>query len=327
MQSAHNSNNNNNKKIKVLIVKTSSMGDIIHTLPALSDVVQSSQSMQQAEIDWVVEEGFREIPQWHFGVNNVIPVAWRRWRKNLAQAFRSGEIPRFIKVLSAKRYDYIIDAQGLLKSALILLFAHGKSYGYAWSSAREPLAALFYRKRIKVSQDQHAVTRIRQLFATVFGYTNITSFPYYGIDKNRLPKYELLENSLLFIHGTSREDKCWPEPKWIALAKLVNGAGLKVLLPWGNSVELERAKRIAASSANGEVLPKLKLSELAALLGNVKGAVAVDTGLGHLAAALDVPTVSLYGDTSPKLIGTYGRNQTHIQNFLNVSPQDVMNCF
>lgn len=292
---------------RVLVVKTSSMGDIIHALPALTDV---RKIFPRICFDWVVEEKFAEIPAWHRSVEEVIPIALRRWRNQPLNAYKQGELQAFWKRLRKREYDLIIDAQGLLKSALVTSISRGIRCGLSWSSAREPLSSLIYHQRYRVDE-QHAIMRIRQLFAKIFKYS-VPNELSYGIDRSLFNVDGKKNNYVVFIHGTSHNKKCWPEYHWIELAKLINQVGYLVKIPWGNPEEKERALRIAHGRAQIEVLPQMRLAELASLLINAKATVAVDTGLGHLAAALSAPTVSLYGHTDPALIGTHGCSQVHV---------------
>ena len=305
--------------MRVLVVKTSSLGDVIHTLPALSD---AKCVYPEITFDWVVEEPFQEIPKWHVAVERVIPVALRRWRKNKWKAVQTGEIKNFIRQIRQQKYDYIIDAQGLLKSVAITLIGKGRSkIGYSWNSIREPFASLFYQKRAVVAWEQHAVVRARALFAQALGYENSEHIADYGIDIKRLASYELQQPYCVFLHGTTWDTKHWPDTYWIELAKIVVKAGYFIQLLWGNDVELTRAKKIAAIVPQAIVIPnKLKLNEVAGVLANAKGIVTVDTGLGHLAAALSVPTVSLYGPTDPKRSGTWGQKQIHLSPDFSCAP-------
>lgn len=300
--------------MKILVIKTSSMGDIIHTLPALTEAGKIFPSVR---FDWVVEENFAEIPAWHPRVNKVIPIALRRWRKNPIKALSSGEWKNFKKQLQQEQYDYVIDAQGLLKSAWLTLFARGKRCGLNRQSVWEPLAAIFYQNTYAVFSEQHAVTRVRQLFARILGY-ELQGEVDYGIDKKSLQCG--LPQSILFLHGTTWSTKHYPENYWCELAKLITQAGWKIQIPWGNQQEYDRAQRIAAVASNIQVLPKLNLQTLTEVLKKAKGAIAVDTGLGHLAAALGIPTLSLYGSTDPKLTGAIGVNQSHLTGQFSCAP-------
>lgn len=300
------------------------MGDIIHALPALTD---AQRVIPDISFDWVVEENFQEIPGWHPAVHTVIPVAIRRWRKQIWQCLTSGEFAQFRKQLQLQAYEYVIDAQGLLKSAILTKMARGVSCGFDKNSARESIAAVFYRQRFEVAKEQHAVTRIRELFAKALRYSMPTSLPNYGIDRSLFPKPEIVGNYLVFIHSTSRANKCWAEANWNNLAKLANDEGIPVYLPWGNQAELLRAERIASGCKQTIVLPKLSLSKMASLLANARGVITGDTGLGHLTAALDTPAVALYGPTNPKLAGTFGKNQLHLLNLEQLDAATVWNSF
>ncbi|OED42821.1 lipopolysaccharide heptosyltransferase I [Endozoicomonas sp. (ex Bugula neritina AB1)] len=305
--------------MKVLIVKTSSLGDVIHTLPALTDAAKAIPSIR---FDWVVEENFAEIPSWHPAVDKVIPVAIRRWRKSLLRTWRSGEWSAFKKTLSSEKYDAIIDAQGLVKSAFLTRKAQGSTFGLDKDSAREPFASRFYDHPQTVSWDQHAVERIRQLFASSLGYTLPEHTGHFQLDKSHFDT-GLIANTpyVVFLHGTTWPTKHWPENYWSNLAAKVNSSDFHVVLPWGNGRERVRAELIASTVDHATVLPKLSLAGVAGVITAAKAVVSVDTGLGHLTAALETPAVSLYGPTNPKKVGAYGANQIHLT--LNDCPKDT----
>lgn len=294
--------------MRVLLIKTSSLGDVIHALPALTDAARAIPGIR---FDWVVEEGFAEIPSWHPAVAGVIPVAIRRWRKNLWQTFRNGEWAHFKQRLRDTRYDLVIDAQGLLKSAWLTRYVNAPVAGLDRASAREPLAARFYDRPHAVARGQHAVERLRQLFARSLGYEVPAGIGDYGLSL-QAPESPGAVPFVLFLHGTTWDTKHWPELYWRQLAERMGVQGLRVCLPWGNLAEKARAERIAEGLAHAEVLPKLNLAGVARVLAGAQACVAVDTGLGHLAAALDVPTVSLFGPTNPGLTGAYGKSQVHL---------------
>ena len=293
--------------MRVLIIKTSSLGDVIHTLPAITDAAQAIPGIR---FDWVVEEGFAEIPRWHPAIDQVIPVAIRRWRKNLWQTLKSGEWKAFKQCLRAREYDLVIDAQGLVKSAWLTRYVKAPVAGLDRYSARERWASRFYDRRLSVALGQHAVERVRQLFALALAYDLPEGLGRYGLDLDRL-QLPPAAPYVVFLHGTTWATKHWPEAYWRELAERLGRRGLQVRLPWGNPAEKARAERIAQGLKNCEVLPRLNLAGVARVLAAAKACVAVDTGLGHLAAALDVPTLSLFGPTNPGLTGAYGRSQVH----------------
>lgn len=294
--------------MRVLLIKTSSMGDVIHTLPALTDALQAVKSLR---VDWVVEEGFAQIPAWHPAVDRVIMVAIRRWRKAWFSAEVRNERRIFRQAIQARHYDAVIDAQGLLKSAvLIARYARGVRHGMDWYSARERLASLFYQRRHTIARAQHAVERSRQLLAYSLVYTLPASRGDYAI-ASHFPLLSAGENGryLVFLHATSREEKHWPVQRWRELIAWAGQAGWRVKLPWGSNMEQQRAQSMAAGFCHAEVLPRLSLQQIAQLLAGASAVVSVDTGLSHLAAALARPNVTLYGPTDPGLIGGYGDNQ------------------
>lgn len=294
--------------MRVLIVKTSSMGDVLHTLPALTD---AQRAIPGIRFDWVVEEGFAQIPSWHAAVDRVLPVAIRRWRKAWFSAPIKAERKAFRDAVQAEHYDAIIDAQGLVKSAaLVTRLARGVKHGMDWQTAREPLASLFYNRRHHIAKQQHAVERTRELFAKSLGYNKPTDQGDYAIAQHFLtnPPTDAGEYAV-FLHATTRDDKHWPEANWRELIGLLAESGIRIKLPWGATHEEARAKRLAEGFDYVDVLPRMSLEDVARILAGAKFVVSVDTGLSHLTAALDRPNLTLYGPTDPGLIGGYGKNQ------------------
>ena len=292
--------------MRILIVKISSMGDIIHNLPILSDI---HLHFPEAQIDWVVEEGFVDILKLHPQINTVIPVAFRRWRKKLLNPQTKIEFEAFKQALKAHDYDYIIDTQTLLKSAMIACLANGKRYGQGPKTAREWLAGFFYNHHFSVSRAQHAVDQNRQLTALALDYKIPSSAPDYGLDRRTLAsevKLPLPEKYVMAFHATSRDSKLWPMAHWVSLGIALAKQGVALCLPWSNEKEKSRAEIIATHVPQAIVLPKLNLTELAYITAKAQAAVGVDTGLIHLAVAIDVPSIAIYTDTHAELNGTYG---------------------
>ncbi|MHB1291350.1 MAG: lipopolysaccharide heptosyltransferase I [Sulfuricella sp.] len=322
---------------KILLVKTSSMGDVIHNLPVVSDILVH---FPEAEIDWVVEESFAGIPALHPGVGEIIPVAVRRWRKNLFSRTVHAEISAFITHLRSKTYDVVLDTQGLIKSAVIARLAQGARCGFDRHSAREPLAALLYDKTLRVEKSQHAVMRNRLLAGRALGYSPDDPVNYgivapalvdnqsddgrSGLARDQLRQSRprpLLPNLpnlmdwlpttpfLVLLHATSRDDKLWPEADWIALGAYLAGKGIACVLPWGSAAEQQRSRRLAERIPNAVVPPALTLGQAATLLSHSIATVGVDTGLVHLAAALNVPAIAIYCASDPGLTGLYTNGQ------------------
>jgi len=311
--------------MRVLIIKMSSLGDIIHTLPALTE---AKKAVPDISFDWVVEEPFSEIPLWHPAVKNIIPIALRRFRKQGWHRVDRKELTQFIKKLRSEKYDLIIDAQGLLKSAALIWLARGKKRsGFSWKSARESMASLFYPNQAVVPWGQHAVHRTRALFAKALGYSSATESVDYGIEVTRLPDFSLDTPYYVFLHGTTWNTKHWPEVYWVQLAKIVTDAGFAIQLLWGNDLEKIRAEKIAAGLDKAFVMQrKLTLAEAAGVLAQAKGIVTVDTGLGHLAAALGVPSVGLFGPTNPNHSGMLGQRQIHLASKFGCAPCYQREC-
>lgn len=297
----------------ILLVKTSSLGDVLHNLPAVSDIARH---YPNAQIDWLVEESFAALPRLHPAVRNVIPVSVRRWRKTLLSSATWREIAAFRRMLGAQHYDIAIDTQGLLKSALLMRGAQGLRCGFDRCSAREPLAARLYQLTFRVANGQHAVERNRQLAAQALGYA-LQGQADYGILPPALarPEWLLPRPYAVFLHATSRADKLWDEARWISLGRYLHERNLRCVLPWGSGAERTRSLRLAEAIPGAITPPRLSLNEAASLLSGAQAVIGVDTGLAHLAAALGVPTIGIYTSTDPALTGLYaGRCAVNLGN-------------
>ena len=309
--------------MKVCVIKTSSMGDIIHTLPALTD---AQIAIPNLSIDWVVEENFAEIPRWHSAVKQIIPIALRRWRKSPFSAKTKKEWKSYRTLLQVNQYDAVIDAQGLFKSAFFVTrLANGVKHGYDRKSIREPIASLFYDKKYAISYQQHAVERIRQLFAQALSYPLPKGKGDYDIARHCISA-DSIDPYVIFFHSTTRDEKHWPEHEWRNLIEKLTALSVQVRLPWGNEKEKARAERLVSGLPHAMILPKLSLNELADQITNAKAVVSVDTGLAHLTAALDKPNITLYGATDPTLIGCYGKNQHYLtaNSMGNITSEQVL---
>jgi len=291
---------------RILLVKTSSLGDVVHNLPVATDL---RMAFAEVEIDWAVEDGFSTIPALHPAIAEVIPVALRRWRRTLLSPQTWREIAQLRVRLQARQYDAVIDTQGLIKSALIARIAPGRRFGKDWLSAREPLRPFFHRT-IRVSWKLHAVERNRQLAAKALGYTPPVECDY-GVTPPSEPLGDwaarLAQGGYaVLLHATSADRKLWPEHQWIKLGDQLHHLGLQSVLPWGSQPERLRSERIAGPLKHAIVPPPLSLRAVAALLGRAQVVFGVDTGLAHLAAAMGVATVGIYCATDPAATGLYG---------------------
>lgn len=301
----------------ILLVKTSSLGDVIHNLPVASDL---RRRYPEAQIDWLVEEGFIDIPRLHPAIRRTLPVALRRWRKTLLRPATWREIAALLDELQQEAYDLVLDTQGLLKSALLTqrtrLQPAGRRCGYAAEAAREPIAARFYTDTYAIPKNIHAVERNRWLAAAACEDV-IDTPPDYGLSATR----PILPNGLglslnpgqpyaVLLTATSRDDKLWPEDRWRPLIQQLIQQGLCCLLPAGSATERARAEHLATSLEVGapqhlQVLPPQSIAELAGICAGARLVIGVDTGLTHLAAALGRPTLALFCASHPGLTGVY----------------------
>jgi heptosyltransferase-1 len=285
--------------LDVALVKTSSLGDVIHALPVVTDILAACPA---ARIDWVVEESFAELPALHPGVATIHRVAMRRWRKAPLSAATRAEWSRFRAGFRARRYDLILDLQGLVKSAFLALQGRGPRAGFDRASAREPLAALFYERRFRVDQKQHAIRALRSLAAQALDY-RAEGLPRFALAPPpaqalaQMPGGPLAPGSIVLLHMTARAEKQWPADRWRALAQRLDAAGRDIVVPWGNNGERARAESIAAGLAQARVPQRLSLAQCAALLAHARAVVGLDTGLTHLAAAFERPLVFMVPDT------------------------------
>lgn len=296
---------------RLLLVKTSSLGDVVHNLPVVNDILQYR---PQAKIDWLVEDSFASIPKMHPAVNQVFTVATRRWRKNLFSSETWQELQTFKAKLGQQKYDAIIDTQGLIKSAWMTRYADGHKVGFDYKTVRERLASFFYHETHTVSRLKHAVNRNRELAALALNYPIPNTSPDYGIDPHSNSQIDLPSPFVIGLHGTSKASKLWPTAHWIALANQIAGDGLSLVLPWGNQEEEARANQIAAQTGNSLVLPKCNIPTLAHIIKQSAVAIGVDTGLSHLATALGKPTVAIYTDTQPSRTGVLAGKSANAVN-------------
>ncbi|MER9655525.1 lipopolysaccharide heptosyltransferase I [Mesorhizobium sp. M0152] len=289
--------------MKVLIVKTSSMGDVIHTFPAVED---ASLNRPDVSFDWCVEEAFAGIVALHPAIGRIHTVAIRRWRKALFDGRTWREAAALRRSLRACRYDLVIDAQGLLKSALVARQAGAAIAGFDRSSAREPSATLFYDVTYAVPRDLHAIERTRRLFGLALGYQPDLSTLNSGIVPPSGTLAAIAGKTAFLLHGTSREDKKWPVGNWIGTARLLVERGMTPVTTWSNANEKAVAEAIAGAVPSTIVVPKSPLADIAAILGRSTLVIGADTGLTHLASAFGLPTVAVFLATEPGLTGPNG---------------------
>lgn len=282
----------------ILFIKTSSLGDVVHFMPAATD---ARRHFPDAQFAWVVEEAFAPLASLHPAVETVIPVATRRWRKQFLKRETWKEIAAFRRLLRPSSFDRIIDAQGLVRSAIISRAARGERHGYDAQSIKEAFASRFYDVRHKVSRALHAVERNRRLTALSLGY-EIDAAIDYGLDA--VPR--AAERYVLLLHGTSRKSKEWPEDCWVELGRWLQQKGFECVLPWGDGVEKLRAERLCARIPDSRVLERQPLDATARVIAAASLVVGVDTGLLHLAAAYKIPLAGIFVSSDPGLTGPVG---------------------
>jgi heptosyltransferase-1 len=299
----------------ILFIKTSSLGDVIHHMPAVSD---ARAHRPQARIGWVVEEAFAPLVRLHRAVDTVIPVASRRWRRALFSAATWHEIGAFKAAMRAQTHDTVIDAQGLLRSALIARIARGRRHGYDRDSVRERAAAWLYDVHHHVDRGLHAITRNRMLTAQVLGYPLDTPLEF-GLDRAALAQAGATRDAIL-LHATARPEKEWLVSDWIALARALAARGYRPILPWGTERERLRSNAIAAEVPQALVPERAALDAVARMIARAALVVGVDTGLLHLAAALGVPLVAIFAGTEPRQHGPLGTGKMEIVGSAGAPP-------
>ncbi|MFW8566550.1 lipopolysaccharide heptosyltransferase I [Orrella sp. 11846] len=291
--------------MRILIVRTSSLGDLIHMLPAMTDIAKHHSGVT---IDWVVEESFAEIPGWHPAIQTVIPVAHRRWRRNWWSSQVRKERQAVLAQIRANRYDLVLDMQALLKSIGLVRAASGVHHGLDWRSAREPLCTLFYDVRHRVEFWQPAVIRQRKLAALALGHS-VTGAPDFGLGE-RFIAQPTSEPYAVIMPSASRDDKLWPEQHWQVVFDVLQRQGLSLVLLAGSETEAQRAQALLGSRAQAWVQPKSSLTELAQLMVSARVMIGLDSGLTHLSAALGVDTIGLYKASTPVRTPVVGSGQT-----------------
>jgi len=293
--------------VRLLIVKTSSMGDVVHALPLASDLARAR---PDAIIDWVVEDSFAAIPRLHAAIDQVITVSVRQWRRVPARGATWAGFDASRRALREHAYDAVIDCQGLIKSALIAALARGPVWGPDRASAREPLAALFYRHPVPVARAQHAIARNRALGAAAFQYA-ASDAPRFSLQVPPLTQTDLVDfvergDYAVLLTNASRATKLWPPDRWRAVQAWLAERGMGSALFWGSAAEEAETRARATGMHQAWVAPRASLHQLAAVLAGARIVIGLDTGLTHLAAAAGAPTIGVYCDYDPMLVGITG---------------------
>ncbi|MBN9433102.1 MAG: lipopolysaccharide heptosyltransferase I [Bosea sp.] len=308
--------------MRVLLVKLSSLGDVVHSFPALTD---AARAVPGIAIDWLVDESFAPLARLHPAVETVIPLPIRRMKKKPFAALADFRAAR--RLLAARRYDVIIDAQGLMKSAFAARLAKGgRRHGFSRATAREGMAALTYHVGHDIPEVEHMAVRIRRLFAAALGYPMPVTAPDAGLDRAAIAGDPFSRPYVVLIHGTTWPTKTWTVEGWRVVAARAGELGLETVLFAHGPREEARVASIASGIDSVRVLPPGRLDALVPALAGASGVVTVDTGLGHLAAALDLPTIGLYGPTNPGLTGLVGARTHEFVGRLPCVPCERSRC-
>lgn len=291
---------------KILLVRTSSLGDIIHTLPVAYDI---KRAMPEVKLHWLAEESFADVCKLSPFVDVVKRTAFRRWRKAVLSSKTWREIGAVRADLRAEQYDAVIDEQGLLRSAWAASWTKSNVFGYSRDTVRESFASLFYKEMKRLPESIGTVRRYRKMAALCLGYSIDEGHPKFGLKAPELPKnLPLPQNYAALFVSTSQERKNWQEERWEALVRELGTKGLDSVLFWGNEKEKSRALRIAGRMPFVHVLPHMSIPAVAAVVSRAKIGIGVDTGLMHLAAALARPCVGIWVDTKLENISLVGEN-------------------
>ena len=303
------------------------MGDLIHALPALTE---AKDHINNITFDWVVDKSFSSVPKWHPNVKNTIETNHREWKLNLFSSKSRDEMKKVINTIDSTEYDLIIDMQSNIKSALLSFMCKSSVVGLDAKSVREYPAHFAYKNKIRVPKDMHAVERQKQQLASALGYETNISNRDYGISKTNFkkPKQFNFDKYAVCVQNASWITKQWPIESWKELLKTLEKKDLNLLFPSGSQSELDRASEICSVSEKAYALEVLPLDEVAFLIDNSKFTLCSDTGLAHVSAMVGTPSLTLYGPTDTRLIGTYGNNQNHFispdSNISKIGVDDVL---
>ena len=303
------------------------MGDLMHALPALTEAKEFNQDIV---FDWVVDRSFSEVPKWHPAVNKVIKTDHRNWKKQFFSPESRDALRSVINDINNTEYDLVIDMQNNLKSSFVSYLCKHKVTGMDFKSVREFPAHLSYNKKINISKDLHAITRQNIILSEALGYSTLNSSDYGITDVNFIkPSFDLPSEYVVLVQNASWKTKQWSIVNWQLLVNHLDKLGIDMILPSGNKEEYLRAKKISSVSGKTHVLKPIALNEIAYIMNKAKFSVCSDTGLAHLSAVVDTPSLTLYGPTDTKLIGTKGNNQFHIigsdNNINSISIEEVIN--
>ena len=304
------------------------MGDLMHALPALTE---AKENIQDLSFDWVVDKNFSSVPSWHPLVDNIITTDHRNWKKHLFSKHSRDSLKSSIYQINSNNYDLVVDMQNNLKSAFISYLTKHDVVGMDAKSAREYPAHLSYSRKINIKKELHAIQRQKQLLGEALGYKSDEQKVDYGASYNNFtkPNINLPNKYCVLVQNASWVTKQWSIQNWQDLIKYLEEKNIPMFLPSGNLDEYERAKEICSISNKAEAIEIMPLNEVAYIIKNADFCICSDTGLAHLSALTETPSITLYGPTKTSLIGTYGKSQIHIvgknNDINNITVSEVLN--
>lgn len=303
--------------MRVLLIKLSSLGDVVHTLPAAMDLASQ---FPQARLDWVVEPAFAPLVRECPVIDGVIEMDLRRWRRQPWSADTRAAWRVFRQALRAQAYDWIIDLQGLTKSALVSRLARRTPQGLRVAmahrtdgSAYEAPTRWVADRCISVPAHIHAVDRAREVCARAMGYAVPERFQPGLVRPRVAAPGDSSQGDVLCVHGTSRNDKLWPETHWVELGQRLLAHGWTPAFAHGNDHELARARRLSAALPGARIWPRWPLDQLSGHMAETAGVIGVDSGPSHIAVALGLPHVQIYNfDTAWRTGPQHRRDQISV---------------
>lgn len=301
---------------RILLVRLSSLGDVLHTFPTATDI---RRAFPDAVLDWAVEEAYAPLVRMHPGVTRALAFALRRWRAEWFRPRAWRELASFRAALREHPYDLVLDAQGLVKSAVVAKLARGPVHGFGPGLVRERFVARFYDVAHVFPASGHKIERYRELAARALGYSHPPAIDY-GIAAPPAPAHAPRERFCVLLHSTAQDKKLWDEASWTTLGRTLESRGLVCVLPWGSDRERARAERLASTLTRAVVPPRLSMEDAAGLIGHAAAVIGVDTGLTHLAAALSVPVVGIYCDSEPRELRPLGAGPTAYRGGIGKPP-------
>lgn len=304
---------------KILVIKSSSMGDIVHALPTAYDI---KKHLPDCELSWVVEESFTDIATLSPCIDKIVVTAFRRWRKHVFSSSVREEVLSVRRELSQAQYDIVIDLQGLLRTAVVARWCGVESVGYSKDNIKEPLASYLYSSTLPVSHTLPPVLRYRTMAAQALGYALDENDLHYGLNVRPMTPAGVAAPYAALAVNTSREEKLWPKGRWVEVIRALASDGITSVLFWGSDKERLYCEQIASSvPGQAVVLPRMSLRALAEVIAAARCLIGVDTGLTHLGAALGVPSVGVIVGTSAELFSLVSENACATVGDKGVVPQ------